>query len=134
MYRVLILVTEHYRHLIGQLRTRKNKSYHRAIIRLECTRKSCVVSAVQHLQQQRFVCTEGPGGDYFSTDVLWMYFISRPHAAAKCTSDLFSCAQGSVSCSLKPRKLQCNQAENRSWIWTTAFARLWRPAHSDHCK
>lgn len=36
----LILVTEHYRHIIGQLRTRKNKSYHRAIIHLDHAQKS----------------------------------------------------------------------------------------------
>lgn len=40
MYRVLILVTEHYGHLIGQLRMRKkNKSYHWAIIRLHRSHK-----------------------------------------------------------------------------------------------
>lgn len=48
-------------------------------------------------------------------------FISCPHTGTKCTSGLFSCVQGSVSCSPKPRKLQSSQAENRSGIWTTGF-------------
>lgn len=56
-------------------------------------------------------------------------FISWPHTGTKCTSGLFSCVQGSVSCSPKPRKLQSSQAENRSGIWTTGFTCLRPRAH-----
>lgn len=84
------------------------------------------------LRRRRFVCTGSPGGHDSSPDVLWMDFISGPHAVAKCASELFSCAQGSVSWSPKPRKLQCSQAEKWSRIWTPAFACRWPPAHSRH--
>lgn len=56
-------------------------------------------------------------------------FISCPHTGTKCTSRLFSCVQGSISRSPKPRKLQRSQAENRSGIWTTASTCLKPPAH-----
>lgn len=56
-------------------------------------------------------------------------FIFCPHTGTKCTSGLFSCVQGSVSCSPKPRKLQSSQAENRSGNWTTGFTCLRPRAH-----
>lgn len=57
-------------------------------------------------------------------------FISCPHTGAKCTSGLFSSVQGSISCTPKLRKLQPNQAENRSGIWTTGFTFLRPQAHN----
>lgn len=57
------------------------------------------------LPRRRFVCTGSPGGHDSSPDVLRMDFISGPHAAAKCASELFSCAQGSVSWSPKHQKI-----------------------------
>lgn len=134
MYRVLILVTEHYGYLIEQLRTRKkkNKSYNRVIIRHCWSHKKLWFQLFLLLRRRRCVCTESPGGHDSSPSMLWMDFISGPHAAAKCASELFSCAQGSVSWSPKPRKLQCSQAENRNWIWTPAFAHRRPPANSHH--
>lgn len=70
------------------------------------------------LRCRRFVCTGSPGGHDSSPDVLRMDFISGPHTAAKCASELFSCVLGSVSWSPKPRKLQCSQAVNMSGIHT----------------
>lgn len=58
-----------------------------------------------------------------------VFFISCPHTGTKCTSGLFSCVQGSVTCSLKPRKLQSSQAENRRGIWTTGLTCLRAEAH-----
>ncbi len=71
----------------------------------------------------------GGGGGGGGVDGMCVSFISCPHTGTKCTAGLFSCVQGSVSCSPKPRKLQSSQAENRSGIWTTGFTCLTPWAH-----
>lgn len=84
--------------------THEEKKTNHIIVRLSASAgatKAVWFQLFSLLRRRRFVCTGSPGGHDSSPDVLRMDFISGPHAAAKCASALFSCAQGSMSWSPK---------------------------------